>query len=46
MVSENTWRRIVLCGWKDAGDFFELEKESKENGRTWEEEMRGGVCAK
>lgn len=46
MVSENTWRRIVLCGWKDAGDFFELEKESKENGRTWEEEMRGCVCAK
>lgn len=26
MVSENTWRKMVWWAWKDAGEFFELEK--------------------
>lgn len=43
MVSENTGRKKFWCGWKGASDFFELEKESEENGGTQEEEM-GGVC--
>jgi len=42
MVSENTWRKMIWCGWKDASDFFELKKVSKQNGRTRKEEMNRG----
>lgn len=26
MVSENTWRKMVCCDWRNARDFFELDK--------------------
>ena len=33
---------MIWCGWKDASDFFELKKVSKQNGRTRKEEMNRG----